>query len=261
MDLTPVARTILFQIVNFLVLAWLLHRFLFRPMMTKVKERAGEKERLAQELARDHEAAVALRAELEARLAHADEEVDGIIAHGQEEATELRKAMLRETESEVARILSEAHAEAQRLQQQAIKASQTETLDAILEISARLIGRSAPPELHQQLVQQMSDRIWEMGRSEMQRVEEFRRSLGTRSPTAYVTTALPLSPDQQGLLARTFTALADRNVNLELRTDPDLAAGARVRLGDMVIDNSIAGELRQLRQDTLDALNEVTGDE
>ncbi|HEC33912.1 MAG TPA: hypothetical protein ENI37_04275, partial [Chloroflexi bacterium] len=61
--------------------------------------------------------------------------------------------------------------------------------------------------VHDSLVQQLSDRIWELGRSEMERVETFRRSLGDRAPTAYVTTARPLSPEQQGLLARTFTAL------------------------------------------------------
>jgi F0F1-type ATP synthase delta subunit len=105
-------------------------------------------------------------------------------------------------------------------------------------------------------VQQLSDRIWELGRSEMERVETFRRSLGDRTPTAYVTTARPLSPEQQGLLARTFTALADRHVNLELKTDPALAAGIRVRLGDTIVDHSIAGQLADLRESVSTALKE-----
>jgi len=48
-------------------------------------------------------------------------------------------------------------------------------------------------------------------------------------------------------VGRTFTALADRHVNLELRTDPNLAAGLRVRLGDMVVDNSVAGDSQSVR--------------
>jgi F-type H+-transporting ATPase subunit delta len=129
-----------------------------------------------------------------------------------------------------------------------------ELLDAIVELSGQLIGQAAPPEVHDALVQQLCDRIWELGRSEMDRVEAFRRSLGERAPTAFVKSARPLSPEQQGLLGRTFTALADRRVNLDLSTNPGLAAGMQVRLGDFVVDNSIAGQLDELREGVSEAL-------
>lgn len=95
-----------------------------------------------------------------------------------------------------------------------------------------------------------------MGRSEMARVEAFRVSLGDREPTAYVTSAKPLSSEQQGELARTLTALADRHVDLDLRIDASLAAGLRVRLEDIVIDNTIAGQLQELRESVAQALKE-----
>jgi F-type H+-transporting ATPase subunit delta len=42
--------------------------------------------------------------------------------------------------------------------------------------------------------------------------------------------------------------LADRHVNLEVTVEPALAGGLRVRLGDMVVDNSIADRLEALRE-------------
>jgi F-type H+-transporting ATPase subunit b len=248
--------TIAFQIINFLVLAALLYRFLFRPVMRGVKERADEKERLAHEMAREREEAAQLRAELEGRLAHAKEEAAAIIAQAGEQAEAERKELLYEVQAEAERLLVEAHTDAHRLRQQAVDEFHGDLLDAILEISGQVIGRTAPPELHDALVQQLNDSIWELGRSEMQRVEAFRRSLGDRDPTAYVTTARPLSPEQQGLLARTFTALADRHVNLEVQTDPSLAAGLRVRMADVVVENSIAGQLAELRETASSALKE-----
>ena len=248
--------TIIFQIINFLVLAAALYYLLFRPVMRGVKERAAEKERLARELAQEREEAAGLRTQLEARLAHANEEAAAIIATKREQVEAERKAFLQEAQTEVERILTEAHADAHRLRQQTVDESHADLLDAVLEISGGVIGRAAPPEGHDALVQQLSDRIWELGRSEMERVETFRRSLGDRTPTAYVTTARPLSPEQQGLLARTFTALADRHVNLELKTDPALAAGIRVRLGDTIVDHSIAGQLADLRESVSTALKE-----
>ena len=253
--------TIVFQTVNFLALAAALYYLLFRPVMRNVEKRAAEKERLAHELAQEREEAAGLRAELEARLAHAGEEAAAIVATAQEQAETERKALLQETQAEVERFLVEAHADAHRLRQQTVDESHADLLDAVLEISGGVIGRAAPPEVHDALVQQLSDRIWELGRSEMDRVETFRHSLGDRTPTAYVTTARPLSPEQQGLLARTFTALADRHVNLELKTDPSLAVGMQVRLGDTLVDNSAGGQLAEMREAVSQALKErVTGE-
>ena len=248
--------TIAFQIINFLALVAALYYLLFRPVMRSVKERAAEKEQLAHELAQERQEAARLHAELETRLAHTDEEVAAIIATAREQAEAEQRVLLQETQAEVERFLVEAHADAHRLRQQAVDESHDNLLDAILEISGWAIGRTAPPEAHDALVQQLSDRIWELGRSEMERVETFRRSLGDRTPTAYVTTARPLSPEQQGLLARTFTALADRHVNLELKTDPALAAGIKVRLGDTLVDHSIGGQLAELRETVSLALKE-----
>jgi F-type H+-transporting ATPase subunit b len=261
MSLDPDIATVLFQIANFLILAALLYRFLFRPLMKGAKERMEEKERLLAELDHERDQAEKLRVELAGRLAHANEEAESIRARARQETEELLEATLREAQVEVERILAEAHIEARRLHREALEAVQAEALDTILEISADLIGRTTPSEFHETLVQQLSDRIWEMGRSEMLRVETFRRSLGDRAPTAYVTTALPLSPEQQGLLARTFSALADRNVNLELKTDAALAAGLRVRLGDILVDNSVAGQLEALRQSTWTQLEASAGNE
>jgi F-type H+-transporting ATPase subunit b len=253
--------TIAFQIINFMALAALLYYFLFRPVMRKVKARAAERERWVREMTQEREEVAKLRAELEERLADADEEAAAIIAKAQEQVEAERTALLEEVHAEAERVLVEAHADAQRLRQQALEDFHDEVLDAILEISGQVIGRTAPPEVHDALVQKLNDRIWELGRHEMERVETIRRSLGDRAPTAYVTSAQPLSAEQQGQLVRTFTALADRHVNLELRTNPDLAAGLRVRLGDMVVDNSIIGQLNELREAASKALRERVANE
>ena len=248
--------TIAFQIANFLALTALLYHFLFQPVMSRVKERRAERERLAREMAQDREEAEKLRAELEARLAEAEEEADEIIAEVQKRAEEERAALLEETHEEVERILAEAHTDAHRLHRQAVEQFHEDLLDAILDISGQVIGRIAPPEVHDKLAQQLNDRIWELGRSDMKRVETFRLSLGDRAPTAYVTSARDLSSEQQGELARTLTALADRHVNLELKTDASLAAGLQVRLEDIVVDSSIAGQLDELQDKVTEALKE-----
>jgi len=248
--------TIAFQIINFLILAAALYYFLFRPIMRRVKERAVERQRLTQELIQERREADNLRAELETRLENAEEAAADIVTQARKRAEAERTALMEEAQSEVERILVEGHTDAHRLRRQAMDEFHDELLDAILEISGWVIGRSAPPEVHDNMVQELNDRIWEMGRSEMEQVEMFRRTLSDRAPTVYVASARPLSPEQQGLLARTFTALADRHVNLELRTDPTLAAGVQVRVGDTLIDHSVGGQLAELRESVSETLGE-----
>ena len=64
-----------------------------------------------------------------------------------------------------------------------------------------------------------------------------------------------MNPDQQRMLARTFSTLTDRNVNFELETKANLYGGVRVRVGDILVDNSIAAQLLQMRSEVNDALN------
>jgi ATP synthase F1 delta subunit len=257
LDLT----TVVFQILNFLILAALLYYFLFRRVIQRVEKHAAEKEQMAREAEQDRHKAARLRTEQEERLERIEDEVAEIVAQARERMQAERNELLEEVRSEAERILGAALSESRRLQQQEMEAFHDDVLDAVMEVTVGVIRQVAPQEVHDLLVQQVNDRIWEMGRKEMREVEALRRSLGERSPTIQVVSAWPLSKEQQQKLAQTFSAMADRNVNLELEIDPSLAAGIRVRLGDMIVDNSIAKQLDQLREDVSQALKERIADD
>jgi len=259
--LDPNLTTVVFQIVNFLVLVGLLYLLFFKPVMRKMRARMAEKERLTAQLVKDQAEAARLRAELEQRLADLDEEAARVISAAHERAETERVAVLRQAQEEVEHLLVEAQMDAYRIRQQALDEFHDQLLDTILAISAQAIERVAPADLHEALVRQLNERIRDMGRREIARVEAFRRSLGERAPTITVTSARPLSPELQGLLVRTFSALADRTPRLELHTDPALALGVRVRVGDMMIDNSIAGQLAEVRESVSQSLKERLGNE
>ena len=253
--------TVIFQIVNFAILAALLYWLLFKPVTQTIRRRAEEKERLMRELERDRQSVAVRRAELDERLSRMDEEAASIIALAQEKAEEERVDLLQQAREEVEQILVEAQADAFRIRRQAVETFHTDLVDAIVEVSGIVIGNALPPDVHDSLVRQLSERIWELGRTDIQRVEAFRQSLGEREPTAHVTTARSMTLEQQGLMARTFTALADRHVNMEVQVDPHLVAGIRVRIGDIIVDSSMAGQLDELREEAVDALKEQMGNE
>jgi len=252
--------TVIFQIINFVILAWALSRFLFKPIMRNVKAQADEKARLLDSLREEQAATMALRTELESQHARAAEEASAIVTQARDQAALERINLLHEAQDEVERVLVEAHADAVRIRQQSVDEFHEELLQALMDVSGLVIGQVAPPELHDVMVKQLYDRIWEMGRSEMRRVESLRGSLGDRTPTVVVRAAKPLSREQQGQLVRTFTALADRNVNLDLQIEPVLGLGMHVRIGDLIVDNTVGGKLTDLHDGISGALREKARD-
>ncbi len=254
LNLDPI--TIAFQIANFLVLAFVLQRLLFKPALKRAAERSHEQQKLREELAEEREKVASLRMEVERMQQQVEEDAETMRADAQARAEAESEELLAQVRAEAEQVLAQAHADAARLQRHAQVESRDQMVDAILGLSGTIIGRAAPPEVHDRLVSGLSERIRDMGRAEMERVDAVRRSLGTREPVAHIATAHELSVEQRAQIAQILTALADRHVTLELETDPGLVAGVRVRLGDTVMDNSIAGQLTELRDQVIVGLDE-----
>jgi F-type H+-transporting ATPase subunit b len=255
------AATVIFQIINFLAFAGLLYWLLFKPVRATIRQRRQQRDRILRDAEREHQAVSVQRAELDERLSRLDEETANMIALARERAEEERDEVLQEAREEVEQILVEAQADAYRIRSQAVDTFHNELVEAILDVSGTIVRNVIPVTVHDALIRQLSERIWEMGRSDIERVEAFRNSLGEREPTAHIATAESLNLEQQGLLARTLTAFADRHVDMEVQVDDDLVAGVRMRIGDIIVDSSIAGQLEELRDRALDALNEQISEE
>ena len=65
---------------------------------------------------------------------------------------------------------------------------------------------------------------------------------------AVVRTAAPLSADAQKTLAARLKIFAGKDIELEIKEDPELIGGVAVKIGDWVLDSSLRGQLRRLRE-------------
>ncbi|MBN2555453.1 MAG: F0F1 ATP synthase subunit delta [Anaerolineales bacterium] len=241
--------TIVFEILNFLALTALLYYLLFRPILRGVNARAEARQQAEEDIARQLTEAQALRAHLEERLAAVDHQISVMVAEAQDHMEETRRSTLESARHEAERILKEAASEARQLQQKAVGDQMDQLLSGIRDVSAELIRQTSPAETHDALVTELNERIWNLGSKEMVQVETIRRSFDKRFPTVVAETALDLKPRQVQELMRTLSALIDHEVELDVRTDPDLIFGLRVRVGDTVINNSVAAKLDKIMED------------
>jgi F-type H+-transporting ATPase subunit delta len=65
---------------------------------------------------------------------------------------------------------------------------------------------------------------------------------------AVVRSARPLSADARKTLAARLKIFAGKDIELDVKEDPELIGGVSVTIGDWVLDSSLRGQLRRLRE-------------
>ena len=65
---------------------------------------------------------------------------------------------------------------------------------------------------------------------------------------AVVRTAKPLSSDEQKTLAARLKIFAGKDIELEIKEDSELIGGVAVKIGDWVLDSSLRGQLRRMKE-------------
>jgi len=248
--------TIVWEVINFLILTGLLYFLLFKPIQRRVNQRAEEKQQQKEEITRQLAQAEGLRKELDERLENVDEQVEEILGEARERMKEIRQSTIENAHQEAERIMKAASSEAVQLQEKAVKDHMEEVLNTIRKVSQRVIRETAPDEVHDQLVQNLNDRIWQLGSKEMDQVEAIRRSLDERSPTVFVESARPLEDGQIRELRETLSALIDQDVDLEIKTEPDLISGLQVRVGDTLINSTLAAKLDKILDQAAESIGE-----
>ena len=254
--------TILAEIINFLILAAALYFLLFKPTMKRIDQRSAEKESLLNQIREKEVEAEHKRVEIEQRLSTIDAEIETRLEAAYQQAKEESSSLLEITQKEAEKILSEAENEAAKRQNQEIEELQENLVDTILNICGRLLQKTTPEVTHDKLIEDLNSEIWDLGKSDMRQVRNIRDSLIEHTPTVYITTAKILSPEQQRSLVRTFGALADKTINMNIEVNPELIAGVRARIGDLIVENTLAMELINLKSEIIIALEKsVNGEE
>ncbi len=65
---------------------------------------------------------------------------------------------------------------------------------------------------------------------------------------AHVRTAKPLSPDELKTLTAKLKNFSGKEIELDVKEDPELIGGIAVKIGDWVLDSSLRGQLRRLKE-------------
>ena len=148
---------VLVSIVNFLVLLYLLRRFMWGPIMATLDSRAAkirEGLELTESARREREQ---LKQEVEKTLLEARREA-GAIAERTTKAAEAAAADIRvQAKAEADRIREKGREDAQHLHDQALAQLRTEVASMVVLAASRILGKEINAEQHRALIERSLD--------------------------------------------------------------------------------------------------------
>ena len=145
---------LLFQIANFLLLLWLLNRFLFSRVVGMLDERSSRISKGledAETAARDRELA---RAEREAAVAEARKEAAEMLASANKIATDTRNEILAEARAEAEKVTERAREEIIAEKDRAMADLRAQVADLALDAAAKLVRSDMNATTQRRLVEE-----------------------------------------------------------------------------------------------------------
>ena len=143
-----------FQVINFLILLYLLNRFLFKPVLARLDERS---EKIAKGLedaevaARDRELA---RAEREAAVAEARKEANEMIARANKIAEDTRNEILTSARAEADKVSTRAREEIVAEKDKAMAEIRGQVAELALAAAGKLVRRQMDDPTQRRLVEE-----------------------------------------------------------------------------------------------------------
>lgn len=234
--------TFLFEVVNFLVLVYVLRRLLYRPIHEAIDRRREANAKAQADADQACKEAAALQTQLKGEIAALDQKRQQLIRCDREQAEAERKAMMTEAEGvaqhrreELERQLAEERAEA-------LKALHGELVRSAVSLAERFLHEAADSTLQRQLAARLIEELRNVPEFERQRLREEVEADGA-DEAVIVETAT--EPDREVLqkLDDSLSSLAGRKLKLTVQLRPELLGGIRLRLGGHVWDASLVSGL------------------
>jgi F-type H+-transporting ATPase subunit b len=232
---------LLVQIFNFAILFLMLSAWVYRPIVKMIENRRTSIEKGLEDA----------RVAAEARD-NAEKEANKVVAEAQakasevvREATERAEAAGRDikamAESEAAQAKEAALAEVAVEREQILSDVRGQIAALAMAATQKLVGEAMDEKRQHALL----DEFFSGVKAGKVVVLEGKTLAGA---SAEITSALPLTDKEQDSVKKDVLTKIGEHASVTFRVDPNILGGLVIQVGDKVLDNSVAGQLEELRQ-------------
>jgi F-type H+-transporting ATPase subunit b len=232
--------TFILELINFLVLIWILNRFLYKPVMNVITQRKAAIQKTLMDADKMRDDATALQGQFENRLAEWEHERDKARAQLRDEINAERNRLLQSLRTELDQEREKAAAVEQRRLKDFTQQAEAVAIAQGGIFASRLLSRLGGVELERKIVDMV---VQDLPRLPQDRIEAIRSAPTTVGLAMKVASAYPLDATQQKVLADACRTLIGREVPCEFLDDRNLLAGLRISFGSWVLRANVQDEL------------------
>lgn len=233
--------TVTAQIINFLVLVWLLQHFLYQPVIQAMDRR---EQRIADRLNEAGQRETEAREQMDEyrdKQARLEEERQSLLEDYRREAREEKQRLLEEARGQVEETRRHWQRQASQEKREFLENLSRQTGRTVAEIAGKALADLADAELEERVVDLFIERLKDLD-------ENALRDIPASGGKLCVSTAHDLDQHRRGRITRALHEYIGKDLEIEYETAPDLVCG--IRLGDEghAVDWNLADYMSQITE-------------
>ncbi|MDE1888832.1 MAG: F0F1 ATP synthase subunit B [Planctomycetota bacterium] len=232
--------TLLFQIINFVILLYILRRILYKPIREIIEKRRGLIAKTVEDAEKTKKEALELKEKNHEELNKAKELQGQMLEQTREEALKDRNKLLGEAEKDAAKIIEKEKALIDAEKMRIESELKNKTLEMVSVFASNLLKDISDEELHNAILRKF---LKETGKfvSDISKIKEKEETVNIDLVTAY-----PLPMVDVKTFQETLASHLAKKVKMNTTIDKTLIAGVRIKAYDMIYDSSLAGQVNAL---------------
>ncbi len=230
---------LLVQVFNFLIIFAILAAWMYKPLLNMMQERRESIAKGLEDARIASEARENAEKEAEEILAKAQQEAGKIVREATERGEQVRTEIKEAAETEIVQLREDANVDAQQEKEKVLGDLRGQIAALSIAAAQKVIGESLDEKRQRTLIDDFFSGI-KTGKVVLL---EDKSISGT---SAEVTSALPLTKKEQEIVSKDVIGKLGKSATISFRVDPNILGGLVIRIGDKILDGSVAGKLESL---------------
>lgn len=244
------------QVVNFLILVYLLKRFLYQPILKAIDEREERVARQLQEAAAQQEAATEQHQKYQRLTDELSQQKEALIARAKTEAETEHQRLLDDARRDYEDLRSRLQQSLEKEQASLSQNLQQRTQTEIFEMARKVLADLADTNLEAQMV-----RVFVRQLEDLDKDEKARLSTTLLSPEGplLVRSAFELKGRERKIIKTALNQYLSQSVELEFKTSPEEISGIELSGNGFKLAWSIRDYLHELEKRVAGLAEELQG--
>jgi F-type H+-transporting ATPase subunit b len=235
---------LLVQIINFIILFLVLRAWVYKPLINMLEKRRTTIAKGLEDARVAAEARANAESEADKLLSEAQAKAGQVIREASDRADQVAKDIRAQVDVDADKAKAAAMQEVTEERNRMLGELRSQVAALAIAAAQKLVGESLDEKRQHALLQEFFSGV----KSGKVIVLEGKTVQGN---TATITSALPLTSDEKDTVQKDILNKLGGSASITYSVDPSILGGLVIKVGDKLIDGSVAGQLDNLKQTIL----------